>query len=79
MKNLILVRGIPGSGKSTISKLLRGAHLETDMFFTNPETGEYKFDYLKIKEAHAWCQRQAERCMEVGIEDLIISNTFTQD
>lgn len=79
-KHLILVRGLPGSGKSTFAKLLKGAyHLETDMFFINPQTNEYKFEVSRLKEAHAWCQRQAERCMGVGIENLIISNTFTEE
>ena len=32
-KMLYIVRGIPGSGKSTFAKSLGGTHFETDMFF----------------------------------------------
>ena len=53
-KELILVRGIPGSGKSTFAKSLGGTHFETDKFFM--VDGEYKFDGTKIKEAHKWCK-----------------------
>lgn len=32
MKELILVRGCSGAGKSTFAKLLGGKHIEADMF-----------------------------------------------
>ena len=54
-KVLYIVRGIPGSGKSTFAKTLGGQHYESDMFFIN-ENGEYNFDVTKIKDAHQWCQ-----------------------
>jgi Tfp pilus assembly pilus retraction ATPase PilT len=45
-KVLYLVRGIPGSGKSTFAKTLSGEYYEADMFFM--VDGEYKFDVAKI-------------------------------
>jgi len=74
---LILVRGIPGSGKSTFAKLIGGEHIETDMFFM--KNGEYVFDASKLKEAHLWCQTRCRLSMATKTPKIVISNTFTQD
>lgn len=34
MKTLILLRGLPEAGKSTLAKILGEVHYETDMYFT---------------------------------------------
>ena len=57
-KNLYLLRGIPGAGKSTLAKQLGDSHFETDGFFM--VDGEYKFDPTKLRKAHEWCQSQVE-------------------
>lgn len=87
MKQLILLRGLPGSGKSTAAKLLGAggagyAHFETDMFFM--EDGKYKFDATKLRDAHQWCQGQVEHAMLLNHTSgynstIIVSNTFTQE
>lgn len=82
MKTLYIVRGIPGSGKSTFAKSLGGTHFEADMFFM--KDGEYKFDMSKIKEAHNWCQDSVNTAMimnnTAGLnETIVVSNTFTQE
>ena len=83
MKNLYLLRGIPGAGKSTLAKQLGDSHFETDTFFM--VDGEYKFDPTKLKKAHEWCQSQIELAMinnhvTAGLDnsDIVVSNTFTQ-
>jgi len=76
MKNLILLRGLPGSGKSTFAKRICNQHVEADMFFM--EDGDYKFDATKLKQAHEWCQNKAEELMKDGY-NLVVSNTFTQE
>ena len=81
-KVLYIVRGVPGSGKSTFAKSLGGTHFETDKFFM--VEGEYKFDGTKIKEAHKWCQDSVNTAMLLnhtsGLNSIIVvSNTFTQE
>lgn len=73
---LILVRGLPGSGKSTIAMNLIGWywHLETDQFWM--KDGEYKWDASKLGEAHAWCQSETRKLLKRGFSP-VVSNTFT--
>lgn len=82
MNELILLRGLPGSGKSTVANLIgaRGAgyaHFEADMFFM--QDGEYKFEPSKLKLAHNWCMIQTEKAMADDTAIVIVSNTFTQE
>jgi predicted kinase len=80
MATLTIVRGVPGSGKSTIAKALANAsairYYEADMYFVNPETAAYEFDPSKLRSAHSWCQQQVELELKAG-RDVIVSNTFT--
>lgn len=79
MRTITLVRGLPGSGKSTFAKLLANArcvHLEADMFFELGDCG-YQFDASKLKDAHAWCQHQVELAM-ADADDVVVSNTFVK-
>lgn len=51
---LVLIRGLPGSGKSTMAKVLALVgyqHFEADMFFVRD--GTYCYDRSRIREAHA--------------------------
>ena len=77
-KVLYIVRGIPGSGKSTFAKTLGGQHYEADMFFIN-ENGEYNFDVTKIKDAHHWCQSFVKTHMILEYPKIVVSNTSTQE
>jgi predicted kinase len=82
MKNLILLRGLPGSGKSTVADLIGAkgagyAHFEADMFFM--QDGVYKFDASKLQLAHNWCMIQTEKAMADDTSIIIVSNTFTQN
>lgn len=74
MKTLILLRGLPGAGKSTFAKTLGGIHIEADQFFM--ENGEYKFDASKLKQAHEHCRTSTEGWMVEG-HNIVVSNTFT--
>lgn len=82
MKELMLIRGCPGSGKSTFAKLLVGdkdyCHKEADMYFIDGE-GNYKFKPSQLKEAHQWCQEEIEFVMRLEHSPVVVSNTFTQE
>lgn len=75
---MILVRGLPGSGKSTIASRLTFtpliSHIETDMFWVID--GEYKWDAARLTEAHAWCLAETRKLLEKGMIP-VVSNTFT--
>lgn len=87
MIKLILLRGLPGSGKSTLGALLCDVVVSADDYFTNG-TGQYNFDPTKIKAAHLWCIeatrswiKSIDACPDNDYSDRIIgiANTFTQE
>jgi predicted kinase len=81
-KSLYIIRGIPGSGKSTFAKSLvvnkDYCHKEADMFFID-ENGNYNFNPADLKEAHQWCKEEIEFLMRIGHSSVVVSNTFTQE
>ena len=79
MKDLILLRGLPGAGKSTLADTITTDTLSADMFFEDPITKEYKFDGTRIKDAHRWCQDECKRQMKSGYAKIVVANTFTRE
>lgn len=78
MKNkLILIRGIPGSGKSTFARknFPNILHLENDMFHYH--NGEYEWEAENQKDAMAWCVETTDNALHLGM-DVVVSNTFTK-
>lgn len=77
MPTLTLIRGLPGSGKSTMARKIAietGAlHVEADMWvdYSQPYTPE------AAKRAHAICQSQARHALVFGCS-VVVSNTFTR-
>jgi uridine kinase len=76
---IFLIRGLPGSGKSTYAqKLLNmhpdAVHVEADMFFIRDE--KYEFEPSKLKEAHYWCFVSFNKAL-LQSQKVIVSNTFT--
>lgn len=78
--NLYLIRGLPGSGKSTFAKMLawsiKGQHYEADMWHMVGE--EYLWRQSEVHASHQWCQARAEKAMEGGA-NVVVSNTFTTE
>ena len=86
MKKLILMRGLPGSGKSTyarsraLSTMSEGSPsvvvCSTDDQFLN-EKGEYVFDPTLLGVNHQANQLKVLRCMIAGVKVVIVDNTNT--
>lgn len=78
---LVLIRGLPGSGKTTLAKKIKQAdgfvHLEADMYFTDENDEGYQFDASQLGAAHLWCQKQTQLNLKQG-RSVVVSNTFTQ-
>lgn len=86
-KTLLLMRGLPGSGKSTqVAKIRKkcqeiGLHLRkcsADDYFID-EHGRYNFDRNKLGKAHGYSKRSAEDAMSQGVPLVIIDNTNTME
>ena len=86
MKSLILLRGLPGSGKSTFANFIWNdyAICEADKFFYDKE-GNYNFDATKLKQAHEWCRNAVETRMKDNqvnpqyYPEIIVSNPSTTE
>jgi predicted kinase len=81
--SLILLRGLPGSGKTTLAKLLSEDNtypiFSVDDFFTNAETGEYVFNFSDNHLAYKQCELLAKDAMRQNISKIFVHNTFTLD
>lgn len=74
--NLVLIRGLPGSGKTTLAQSMAGyIHFEADQFFDYFWVGG--FDPKRLKHAHAWCLKSTMDALAEG-RHVVVSNTFTQ-
>lgn len=76
MKQLYLIRGLPGSGKSTFANKIAGTVYEADMFFE--KDGTYQYEKEKLAEAHAWCKDKVKYAMIAGIQTIAVANTFVK-
>lgn len=82
MTSLYLIRGIPGSGKSTFASLLFMSGIvqqavEADDYFMRPD-GSYVFDPAQLGAAHSHCQQKTREYLSLGYS-VAVSNTSTTE
>ncbi|KAG8040718.1 hypothetical protein G9C98_002714 [Cotesia typhae] len=86
-KIIVLMRGLPGSGKSTEARNLISTTLakdpsiyvfSTDDFFQLHNRGVYKYDPTKLSEAHSRNQNRVLNAMKSGRTPIIVDNTNLQ-
>jgi len=81
-QNIILVRGLPGSGKSSLAKLLseNGKYpvFSVDQYFTD-SNGNYSFDHRQNHIAYDACKKNVLAEIMNGTEKIFVDNTFTID
>lgn len=84
MTTLYIIRGIPGSGKSTYARSLglkhhyeADAYMERNGGYTKNPDGSIKFNPEFLKKAHDWCQNMTRKALMEG-NDVVVSNTFTR-
>lgn len=73
-QKLTLIRGVPGSGKTTLAEGIDAYLVEADQFFLDA-TGNYKYDPKRIRDAHRWFQREVSRLLSLGL-NVVVANTF---
>jgi predicted kinase len=81
--NLLLLRGLPGSGKTTLAKAIQLASgcpiISIDDYFTDPVTGRYFFKYQENHLAYKHCETRTRQALEQGYLLVVLHHTFTLD
>lgn len=81
-KTLILLRGLPGSGKSELARLLALTSgffvCSIDDYFMD-ESGNYVFDYKRNHLAYEACQKKTESAMQNSSLRILLDHTFKLD
>ena len=79
MKTIILVRGVPGAGKTSLLNTLKfDVCISADDYHTDC-FGNYNWQPENVKKAHEWCQDEVGISMVDREETIVVHNTFTQE
>lgn len=77
-RNLIILRGVSGSGKTTFCNLMPDAVVCcADDYFTDKD-GNYKWYPEGLGKAHTYCWNQFKDVLDNTDKDIIVANTNTR-
>lgn len=90
-KTLYIIRGLPGSGKSTLGERLADSYVDyhpkfggpkchsyaADDWFTDKD-GNYNFVHDELPQAHEDCRARVMGAMMSDAENIAVCNTFSQ-
>lgn len=77
--DLLLVRGLPSSGKTTLAKKICDIVVSADDYFYDLK-GNYNFDANQLGSAHRYCKESVElNMMRDGENTIAVANTFTTE
>lgn len=78
-KKFIIMRGLPGSGKSFKARKLveDGQIFSTDDFWCLKDPKVYNFEKNKLGYAHRWNQRRVAAAVKAQLPVIIVDNTNT--
>lgn len=93
-KTLYIIRGLPGSGKSTLGEKLADCYMDyhpefggmkshsyaADDWFTSNDGKRttYQFNPEELTDAHEDCQARVRGAMMSDVENICVCNTFSQ-
>ena len=71
-RSLVILRGLPGSGKTTFAELFKAPICSADDYLM--VDGKYVWSQPGVVRAHALCQEKCQRLMIDGEPLIVISN-----
>jgi predicted kinase len=83
VKTIYLIRGLPGSGKTSLAYAVKGRAyaitniVAADDYFYDGD-GVYRFDPKLLTLAHEQCQLNARIGLQYDGHDVVVHNTFSQ-
>lgn len=75
--NVVIMQGLPGSGKSTHAQKCGGLVVSADDYFVELGGGVYKFDPSRLSDAHGQCFRRFIEAVTSKTPHVVVDNTNT--
>jgi predicted kinase len=76
VKNMIILRGLPGSGKSHVANHFKSLSdtsvCSADNYFIHD--GVYEFDKEELSNAHAYCYNSVKKSIDAGTNTIVVDN-----